>query len=73
MFRKKNSRKITPWRPPWNKLAELSELFPLRFSEGGKGLAPAVRHGESADAQAEAKREARSQNRQNSYYEVSAE
>ncbi|EPM0664402.1 hypothetical protein WJD07_004810, partial [Klebsiella pneumoniae] len=68
----KNSEKITPWRPPWNKLADI-RTFSAVFQRGRqKGSLPRFVTA-SADAQSKAKREARSQNRHNSYYEVSAE
>ncbi|EOZ70116.1 hypothetical protein J051_0049 [Klebsiella pneumoniae 440_1540] len=51
----------------------ISELFPLRFSDGGKRASPRGSSRRARMRRAEAKREARSQNQHNSYYEVSAE
>ncbi|CDK97176.1 hypothetical protein [Klebsiella pneumoniae IS33] len=51
----------------------ISELFPLRFSEGGKKASSRGSSRRARMRRAEAKREARSQNQHNSYYEVSAE
>ncbi|MDO1994024.1 hypothetical protein Q2405_27040, partial [Escherichia coli] len=51
----------------------ISELYPLRFSEGGKRASSRGSSRRALMRRAEAKREARSQNRHNSYYEVSAE